>query len=66
MSFNPAPQVAMARDFAKKFRKEQVVILSIDGDKLEYASYGRNKPLCDEAKKLGDVAFDAIMEYFTH
>lgn len=65
MAFNPSPKVAAARDFAKQFGKEQVIILSFDGDTLETATYGETKGLCNEAKKLGDVAFDAIMKALT-
>lgn len=64
MAWNPSPQVAIARDFATKFGKEQVVILSIGDGLLEYASFGKDKSLCDEAKMWGDVAFNAIMNYF--
>lgn len=65
MAFNPSPKVAAARDFARKFGKEQVVILSINKTgELEYASYGETKSLCSEAKKLGNIAFDSIMDSF--
>lgn len=61
MAFNPSPKVAAARDLAKQFRAHQVVILLVTGDQLSYASYGRNKAECDEAKVIADVAFDAVM-----
>ena len=65
MAFNPSPKVAAARDFAKKFGKEQVIIFSINtAGQLEYASYGETKALCSEAKKLGDIAFESIMDSF--
>lgn len=65
MAFNPSPQVGFARDFSNIFNKKQVIILSIDDDeKLEYASYGRDKPLCHYAEILADIAFDAIMEHY--
>ena len=65
MAFNPSPQVAQARYFSERFKKKQVIILSIDDDeRLEYASYGRDKPLCHTAKILADIAFDAIMDHY--
>ena len=64
MAFNPSPKVADARKIAGEWDKEQIIIFAIDGDEIEYASYGKNKGLCNEAKRLGDVCFDAIMEYF--
>ena len=65
MAWNPSPKVAAARDYAKKFGKQQVIILAIDKeDKLDYASYGETKPLCSMAKILADIAFDAIMDHY--
>ena len=62
MAWNSSLKVAVARDFAKKFGKQQVIILSIDkDDNLEYASYGDTKKLCNEAKKLADIAFEAVL-----
>ena len=62
MAWNPSPQVAIARDYAKKFNQEQVVILAIDEhDNLSYASYGKSKKLCDGAEKIADIAFEAIL-----
>jgi len=62
MAWNPSPKVAVARDFAKKFDKQQVVILSVTKDGiLEYASYGKTKRLCNKAKKLADIAFEAVL-----
>jgi hypothetical protein len=62
MAVNPSPKVAVARNYAKKFNKNMVVILAIKGNELEYASYGVNKGLCREAKDLADVAYDALMK----
>ena len=65
MAWNPSPKVAIARDFAKKFGKKQIIILAIDKNGvLEYASYGETKKLCDNAKRVADIAFDAIMKFY--
>jgi len=65
MAWNPSPQVAVARDYAKKFGKSQVVILAIDEhNNLSYASYGATKQLCGSAEKIADIALDSIMSWF--
>jgi hypothetical protein len=62
MVFNPSPKVAACREVARKFKKKAVIVLMLDDDNLEYASYGETPALCNEAKKLADVAFDAVMK----
>lgn len=64
MAWNPNPKVADCRDIARKWDdKEQVIIIAIDGDGImEMATYGKTPKLCRCAKKLGDVAFDAIVD----
>lgn len=66
MAFNPSPKVADCRDIAKKWNKPQIIILAIDpiAGTLEYASYGESKVHCDEAKRLADVAYQAIMDKY--
>ena len=66
MAFNPSPKVADCRDIAKKWNKPQIIILAVDpiAGTLEYASYGESKAHCDEAKRLADVAYQAIMDEF--
>jgi hypothetical protein len=63
MAFNPCPKVATCREVAQKYGKRQVIILMMDDDTLEYASYGENAQMCKDAKKLADVAYEAIMKY---
>lgn len=63
MAWNPSPKVAAARDFGKEFGKDMVIILSVDQEgRLEYASYGKDKFLCNRARMLADKAFSAIMK----
>lgn len=66
MAFNPSPKVADCRDIARKWNKPQVIILAVDpiAGTLEYASYGESKTHCDEAKRLADVAYQAIMDKY--
>lgn len=63
MAFNPSPNVLDCCDIAKKWNKPQIIILAVDpiAGTLEYASYGKNKAHCDEAKRLADAAYQAIM-----
>lgn len=64
MAWNPDPKVAAARDFGKKFGKDIVILISLNGDLLEYASWGANKKLCTEAATLADIAFEKLMEQY--
>lgn len=59
MAWNPSPQVKVARDFAKKFGADRVVIIYIQPDgKMGYASYGADSHLCYKAKQWGDVLYE--------
>lgn len=61
MPWNPSPKVEECREIARKWGKDAVIILTVDGDgRLEMATFGRNPRLCLVAKKLGDIGFDAI------
>lgn len=66
MAFNPSPKLADCRDIAKKWNKPQIIILAVDpiAGTLEYASYGESKTHCDEARRLADVAYQAIMDKY--
>ena len=64
MAFNKSPKVADARAMAKKWNKDQVIILGIDQGRgtIEYASYGATSALCADAKIKADAAFEAIIK----
>lgn len=66
MAWNPSPKVADCRDIARKWRKQQVIILAIDvnAGTLEYASFGETKSMCDDAKRLADAAYAAVMKAY--
>ena len=67
MAWNPSPEVAVARDAAKKLDASECIILWIDHDKelVGMASYGKTKALCAEARQHGDYLYDKFMERLT-
>jgi hypothetical protein len=66
MAWNPSPHVADCRDIARKWGNlDQVIIIGISPEgQMEMATYGRTPVLCSETKKIGDVAWNAIMKYY--
>ena len=61
MSWNPSPEVAVARDAAKKLKAEVgCVIVWVNSDTFGVVSYGHTKALCDRMQKLGDRLFDEL------
>lgn len=46
--------------------RSQIILLAVDpiAGTLEYASYGESKTHCNEAKRLADVAYQAIMDKY--
>jgi hypothetical protein len=64
MAWNPSPEVAVAREAAKKLDAPQCIVLWInrDGTRLGMASYGETKALCAEAGKIGTAAHKAAMQ----
>ena len=66
MAFNPSPKVAAARNIAHQFGKKRVIVLMLTDDAMEYASYGETKELCNSAREIADIAFDAVQEWLRH
>jgi hypothetical protein len=65
MAWNPSKEVAVARDAAQQLNADRVVIVyTTSNGQFGYASYGRDKNLCDKAKRLGDALFEWTREYF--
>jgi len=69
MAWNPSPEVAIARDVAKKLDDAKAVVviyITKDGSKCGSISYGKDKETCEAAKhwsrKLHDVAMDEIVK----
>lgn len=72
MAWNPAPEVAVARDAASCLQAatgspvNRCVLLFTTADgKIGYASYGQDRALCAETKQLADVLFDAARQWFS-
>lgn len=64
MAWNPSPEVADCREIARKWGKEQVIIIAIDeGGQMTLATFGKTRELCACASEIGDVAFDAIFDH---
>lgn len=65
MAWNPAPEVAVARDAAKELGNVPIVaILYITDDgKLGIATYGRTMKLCALAKNFGEHLWNAAGEF---
>jgi hypothetical protein len=65
MAWNPSPKVADCRDIARKWGKQQVIILAVDtvAGTIEMATYGQTQGLCSDAKRLGDHAFQAVVDH---
>lgn len=64
MAFDHSSKVMDCRGIARKWNKPQIIILAIDpfSGTLEYASYGKSEILCDGARRLADIAYQAIMD----
>lgn len=68
MAWNPSPEVQVARDAAEAIRKvtkaekiDMCVVMWIDDQsRAGYASYGRTSVLCGMARRVADVAYEAI------
>jgi len=63
MAWNPSPEVAAARDFGAKFNADRVVILyTTPMGQYGYASYGTTRPLCADAKRIGEALWSRFGE----
>lgn len=69
MAWNPSPEVAVARDAAKrladihKLNVDRVIVLYTTGTGMVgYASYGQTKELCADARRIADRLFDTLGE----
>ena len=63
MPWNPSPEMAVARDAAKKLGNADeciIVYINYRTEKLGVASYGRTRALCTHAKMLADAVYDCV------
>jgi hypothetical protein len=57
MAWNPSPEVAIARDVAKKTGDEGVIIIrfpKVPGDVYSIASYGKDRERCADMGRVLD------------
>jgi hypothetical protein len=65
MAWNPTPEVAVARDAAKRLGADRIVLTyTTKAGQIGYASYGETKALCAETKRLADRLHDESMQFF--
>ena len=66
MPFNPSPKVADCREITRRWGHQQVIIIALNpiSGKIEMATYGETKALCTDAKRLGDAAYEAVIEAY--
>jgi len=65
MAWNPSPEVAAARDFGKQFGADRVVIYyTLPDGRYGYASYGKTKELCKQARTEATSIMGAMGEAF--
>ena len=63
MAWNPSPEVAVARDAAKALGDaDQCIVLYINyrDEVIGAVTFGKTKALCAQAKRYGDVAYEAV------
>ena len=56
------PKIKIARWVAKKFDKPIVIIFDLDEKKLMFTVYGKDISHEDFARRLAQVAYEAIMQ----
>jgi hypothetical protein len=67
MAWNPSKEVAVARDAAKALgdRVDRCIILyTTESGQIGYASYGKDRRLCEQAKQIGDSIYIAANKWF--
>lgn len=67
MAWNPSPEVAVARDSARRLgnARQAIVLWITDDEQIGMASYGRTKALCAEAGRLGRDVFEAAKDHIS-
>ncbi|MCO5250763.1 MAG: hypothetical protein M9949_04990 [Candidatus Kapabacteria bacterium] len=60
MAYNYSELVSDARHLGQKNKKNMVIIIMLDDETVNCASWGESKSLCGKAKTLADTCFSAI------
>jgi len=65
MAWNPSPEVAVARDAAKRLDSPICIVLWLDaqGNGVGMASYGKTMVLCKVAGEIGTAAHKAALAW---
>ncbi len=71
MAWNPSPEVAVARDAAKRLgtihgsQVTQIVVIYVTkNEQVGMATYGHNAAQCNSAKGWGEKLWQQTQEYF--
>ncbi len=69
MAWNPEPEVAVARDAAKRLGEiahakvdRCIVIYTLDDERIGVASYGADRQLCSQARHLANRLYDETVK----
>lgn len=64
MAWNPEQEVAIARDYGKKFNCNKVIIIGINDKKERYEiiTYGKTKNECDFLNKVTGKQIDNLIQ----
>lgn len=69
MAWNPSPEVAVLRDTAKRLSETMgaptdrcVMIFTTTAGQIGFVSYGRDRQRCAQARRMGNLAYEAINE----
>lgn len=74
MAWNPSPEVKVVRDAAAALSRlagggvetvdRAILLYTTRSEKGGYISYGETKELCGQARRLADIAWDAVVSQF--
>lgn len=60
------PDIDVARGVAEHYDLDRVVVWFVTNDGRDgYVSYGRDRALCNDTRRLADRMYDAAREYLT-
>jgi hypothetical protein len=61
------PSIETAKEISNKFQKDIVILITLDKTGcLQVHSYGKDKPACSAAGKLGEFCFNIISEKWSN